>query len=242
LIKNLTLMINELNLKNIKDKNISFFNKNNKYQKNIFTIDTYKNIYLEISKILSGTNKLLDIGHGGTFDYNTKKINKIIGLDLSYMNYNKLPKNIRLVKGSVLKIPNYLNSFDKVLMNMLLHHLTGKNVSQNFENLNKSIKQSKKTLNNRGKLIIVESCVPHWFNLIEKIFYKFASVIILKFLNHPPVFQYTIDQILDVLKKRGFKKINYKIIKQGKFILQFGYKFPTFLTPVKTVIFIARLN
>ena len=188
-------MISQLNFKNVKEKNISFFDKNFKYQKNIYSIDTYKNIYFEISKILKGTNKLLDIGHGGTFDYNTKKINKIIGLDLSYMRPKKLPKNIKLIKGSVLNIPKYVYSFDKVLMNMLLHHLTGKNVSQNFKYLNKSIEQSKKTLNKKGELIIVESCVPLWFNLIEKIIYKFASVLILMFLNHPPVFQYTINQI-----------------------------------------------
>ena len=235
-------MINLLNFKSVKEKNISFFDKNSKYQKNIYTIDTYKNIYNEISKILKGTNKLLDIGHGGTFDYDTKTINKIIGLDLSYMGSQKLPKNIKLIKGSVLNIPKKVRSFDKVLMNMLLHHLTGNNVQQNFEYLDKSIEQTKNTLNKNGELIIVESCVPVWFNLIEKIIYKFASIFILMFFKHPPVFQYTIDQIIEVLKKKGFRRVNYKIIKQGKFILQFGYKFPTFLTPVKTVVFKARLS
>ena len=148
-------MTNELNLKNVEDKNISFFDKNSKYKKNIYSIDTNKNIYFEISIILNGTKKLLDIGHGGTFAYNTKKINKIVGLDLGYMNYTKLPKNIKLIKGSVLKIPNYFNSFDKVLMNMLLHHLTGSNVSQNFYYLNKSIEQCKKKLNPRRHVLSV---------------------------------------------------------------------------------------
>ncbi len=234
--------MNKLNLKNVEKKNIHFFNKNSIYQKNINNIDTYKNIFKEINKILIGTNKLLDIGHGGVFDYNTKKIKKITGLDLTYMNRSKLPPNVKLVKGSVLNIPKELKLFDKILMNMLLHHLTGKNIFENFKNLNKSIEQSKKILNKNGKLIIVESCVPYWFNIIEKIFYKSASKLILKYLNHPPVFQFTIDQIIYALKKSGFTKINYKVIKQGKFILQFGYKFPTILTPVKTVIFIARIN
>ncbi len=232
--------MNKLNLKNVEKKNISFFDKNSVYQKDIINIDTYKNIYKEISRRLNGTDKLLDIGHGGVFDYDTRKIKKITGLDLSYMNSENLPSNIKLVKGSVLKLPKHLNSYDKVLMNMLLHHLTGKNISENFENLNKSILQSRNALKKKGKLIIVESCVPLWFNIIEKLSYKLASKIILKYLNHPPVFQFTIEQIINVLKKNGFKKVQYKIIKQGKFILQFGYKFPTFLTPVKTVLFIAR--
>jgi len=235
-------MSNHLNQKNVENKNIKFFDKNTDYQKNIYNIDTYKNIYIEISKKLKGTNKLLDIGHGGTFDYNTKLINRIVGVDLSYMNEKKLPKNIKLIKGNVLNLPNNLKSFDKVLMNMLLHHLTGENISQNFSNLRKSIKQTKKTLKKKGELIIVESCVPKWFNLFEKLVYKFASLVLLKFMNHPPVFQYTKEQILEELIEQGFEKIEYKIIKQGKFILQFGYKFPTFLTPVKTVIFTSRLS
>ena len=235
-------MSDHLNQKNVEKKNISFFDKNSQYQKNIYKIDTYKNIYLEISKKLKGTNKLLDIGHGGTFDYNTKVIHKIVGVDLSYMNDKKLPKNIKLVKGNVLNLPNNLKSFDKVLMNMLLHHLTGKNVSQNFSNLRKSIKQTKKTLKKKGELIIVESCVPKWFNLFEKIVYKFASLLLLRFINHPPVFQYTKEQILKELNQVGFKNVEYKVIKQGKFILQFGYIFPTFLTPVKTIIFTSRLS
>jgi len=235
-------MSNHLNQKNVENKNIKFFDKNTNYQKNIYNIDTYKNIYIEISKKLKGTNKLLDIGHGGTFDYNTRLINRIVGVDLSYMNEKKLPKNIKLIKGNVLNLPNNLKSFDKVLMNMLLHHLTGENISQNFSNLRKSIKQTKKTLKKKGELIIVESCVPKWFNLFEKLVYKFASLVLLKFMNHPPVFQYTKEQILEELIEQGFEKIEYKIIKQGKFILQFGYKFPTFLTPVKTVIFTSRLS
>ena len=235
-------MNNKLSQKVVEKKNIIFFDNNKSYQKNVYKLDTYKNIYIEITKKLKGTNKLLDIGHGGTFDYNTKLINKIVGVDLSYMKEDNLPKNIKLIKGSVLSLPNYLKSFDKVLMNMLLHHITGKNVSQNFLNLRKSIKETKKVLKKKGELIIVESCVPKWFNLFEKIVYKIASIILLKIANHPPVFQYTKEQIINELVKQGFKNVNYKKIKQGKFILQFGYKFPTFLTPVSTIIFTSRLN
>ena len=230
-------MINNLDKKSVENKNIKFFDRNINYQKNIEKIDTYKNINFHLSKSLDGTDFLLDIGHGGIFDYQTVNIKQICGLDLSVMNYSNLPKNIKLFIGSVLNIPKNLNSFDKVLMNMLLHHVTGKNVEENFNNLRLSINQAKKALKKNGELIIVESCVPYWFYLFEKIVYRLASFFLLKFFNHPPVFQYTSDQILKVLKESGFKKITLKKIKQGKLILQFGYKFPSFLTPVSTIIF-----
>ena len=53
-------------------------------------------------------------------------------------------------------------------------------------------------------------------------------------MKHPPAFQYTKEIILECLKKNEFKKIEVNKIKQGKFILQYGFKFPTFLTPVDT--------
>ena len=226
----------------ISKKNAKFFNDNSNYRKNISNIDTYQNIRNEVSGILSGTDNLLDIGHGGVFDYNMDEINKIVGLDLEFMNKSQLPDKINLVKGSVLEIPDQLVSFDKVFINMLLHHLCGKNVKENFNNLDKCFSEIKKTIKRNGEIIIVESCVPVWFNIFEKLIYKIAYKFILKFFKHPPVFQFTINQVNKALINNGFKIINYKIVKQGRYILQFGYKFPTFLTPVKTVIFRAKLN
>ncbi len=150
-----------------------------------------------------------------------------------------LPKNIKLVIGSALEVPNNLNNYDAVLFVMLIHHLIGKDINENLHNLNKCISESKKPLRDNGKLIIVESCVPKWFYFIEKILYKSSSYFINTFLKHPPAFQYTKEIILESLKKNNYKNIEYKKIKQGKYILQYGFKFPTFLTPVETIIFTA---
>lgn len=225
----------------IENKNINFFSENTSYKKNINSIDTYKILYDEISKNLENINKLLDIGHGGSFDYDTKKVTEIVGLDLDYMIDSKfLPKNINLQVGSALNLPDNLKNFDAVISVMLIHHLIGKNVESNLNNLYRCINESKKALSENGKLIIVESCVPKWFYFIEKVFFKSTSYLINRFLKHPPAFQYTKEIILECLKKNDFKKIEVNKIKQGKFILQYGFKFPTFLTPVETYIFIAK--
>ena len=78
--KNIILMIKDTN--QIVKKNIEFFSQNKKYQKDVNSIDTYKILYEKITQYVKKTNKLLDIGHGGTFDYDTGQINEIIGLDL----------------------------------------------------------------------------------------------------------------------------------------------------------------
>ena len=65
------------------------------------------------------------------------KVNKIVGLDLDEMiEKNSIPKNVKLEIGSALQIPDKLNNFDTILFVMLIHHLVGKNVNENIENLN----------------------------------------------------------------------------------------------------------
>ena len=160
--------MNKIDNEYIKKKNINFFSKNKNYQKNVSNIDTYKILYDEITKNLQNTKRLLDVGHGGSFDYDTNKIEEITGLDLDQMiDLVSLPKNIKLVIGSALEVPNNLNNYDAVLFVMLIHHLIGKDINENLHNLNKCISESKKPLRDNGKLIIVESCVPKWFYFIE---------------------------------------------------------------------------
>ena len=92
-----------------------------------------------------------------------------------------LPKNINLQVGSALNLPDNLKNFDAVISVMLIHHLIGKNVESNLNNLYRCINESKKALSENGKLIIVESCVPKWFYFIEKVFFKSTSYLINRF-------------------------------------------------------------
>ena len=87
-------MIKKINNNNIiEKKNIDFFSSNSEYQNNIANIDTYKILYSEITDFIKTSNRLLDIGHGGSFDYDTSQIKEIIGLDLDNMiDISKLPK------------------------------------------------------------------------------------------------------------------------------------------------------
>ena len=76
---------------------------------------------------------------------------------------------------------------------------------------------------------------------IEKLVFKPTSYLINKVMKHPPAFQFTKEIISETLVKHGFKDIKLKNVRQGKFILQYGIKFPTVLTPVQTIIFSAKI-
>ena len=52
------------------EKNISFFRENNHANSaHVETLDTYQNIRDSTNQALAGIDRLLDIGNGGTFDY-----------------------------------------------------------------------------------------------------------------------------------------------------------------------------
>ena len=63
-----------------------FFLLIKKYQQNVANFkNTYKILYGEITNSLKNSKELLDIGHGGIFDYDTSKLESITGLDLGTM-------------------------------------------------------------------------------------------------------------------------------------------------------------
>jgi hypothetical protein len=71
------------------------------YRAKVESIDTYASISSALSMKLKGIQRLLDIGNGGVFDYDTTLVQEIIGLDLFLDN---LPVDIRLQKFGYVKM------------------------------------------------------------------------------------------------------------------------------------------
>lgn len=229
-----------------KKMNVDFFlNEHSDYKKKIESIDTYKSISQMLDNKLHGINKLLDIGNGGVFDYSTENIPEIVGLDLfldSITDDIVVPDNVTMVQGSALDIPDPLNDFDAVIMVMLIHHLVGKNVQSCIDNARRSFEEAYRVLRPGGQLLVMESCVPKWFYIFESILFKPASWIIEHTIKHPPVLQHTILGIVELMKSVGFDHIDIIIVPKGKYILQFGVKVPSFVTPTQPVLIIGHKN
>jgi len=149
------------------------------------------------------------------------------------------PENVTLKKGDALQIPFPDESFDGVLISMLIHHLVGETVIESLGNARKAIHEAYRVLTFGGKLIIVESCIPSWFFVVEKIVFPVASRIINRLMEHPTPLQYP-SLLLSQMVKDTFHNVEVSSIPMGKLVLQFGVKFPSALTPVTPYIVVAK--
>jgi len=228
------------------DKNIRYFLENiAAYRTSIAKLDTYEVIRREVSAAVAGIDRLLDIGNGGVFDYDTSRVREIVALDLFFgkipveMLSNIFPSNVKPKTGSALQIPELDSQFDGVLMVMLIHHLVGDTVAQCRANVRAALAEAWRVLKPGGRLIIAESCVPGWFYGCEQVLYRSAAKVIGATMEHPPTLQYTAADLAQQIRSFA-PNVSVKRLRLGRWVLQFGFKWPSALTPVTPFVFTAQ--
>jgi SAM-dependent methyltransferase len=208
------------------------------YENSVSQIDTYETIRRLISQRIAGTQELLDVGNGGVFDYDTTVVERITAIDLFLDNLppdivgKYFPKNVVPRAGSALSLPEPDGKFDCVLMVMLLHHLTGVTWQDSWTNVEKALAEAGRVLKPGGRLLVVESCIPEWFFMIEKPSFIIISHLIKSVASHPITFQFPVRMIADTMRRMS-QSVEVTPIPKGKYVLQFGFKVPSFMTPVQ---------
>jgi len=221
-------------------KNATWFKDNRDYRAHIEELDTYQRLRGEVDARLTAATSLLDIGSGGVFDFNTDRFPAVTALDLFLddQQLSKLPANVTYVQGSALDLPFADQSFETVTISMLLHHLTGSNVAQSWANVQKCIAEVARVLRPGGQFLLVESCVPSWFYQFETVVFQAAGATIGKRMSHPITLQYTASSIAALLRQE-FSRVTDEEIPKGRWVLQFGWKVPSIMTPVQAHVFTA---
>jgi ubiquinone/menaquinone biosynthesis C-methylase UbiE len=223
------------------EKNRSWFGSNaSSYGEDIATIDTYARIRAAIDEALGSAGELLDIGNGGVFDYDVGRATSIVALDLflDIIDVSGKPANVTFVQGSALDIPFPDASFDTVLIVMLLHHLVGRSVDESLANVERAIAEARRALRPDGRLVIVESWVPSWFYALERVGFPVASRVLDAVMKHPVTVQYPATLIRELILRR-FCACRTVRVPKGAYVLQFGVKVPSWVTPVQVEVFVA---
>jgi SAM-dependent methyltransferase len=186
-----------------------------------------------VDEALRGVGRLLDIGNGGVFDYDTSLVREIVALDLFLEDVPSLafPANVTPRSGSALEIPEPDGSFDAVLIAMLIHHLVGRTVRECLDNVRRAIREAFRVLRPGGRLVILESCVPPWFYRVERALFPIATPVINTLLSHPATLQYP-STVLEEIVRAHSPKVSTTRIPKGRWVLQYGFKFPSALTPI----------
>jgi SAM-dependent methyltransferase len=218
--------------------NTRWFLENKRYIEEQGQLECYRHIQRIVEREVRGVRRLLDVGNGGFFNYDTSLAEHVTAVDLFLSNGPGPKSNSTLCRGSFLDLPFPDRSFDCVLQQNVLHHVTGGNVSQNQENLRTCMKEMYRCLVPGGKAVVIESTVGPVFYAFEMLVYR--AFLMLKRRGHPVTFQHTPQRIIRAAAETGFKVDEFTYVPRGAFLLQYGYKWPSLLTPARPIKLILR--
>lgn len=218
-----------------------FTHEHDWYTASVATLATYRHIREAVNTEIAGLATMLDVGNGGTFDYDHDLVDKIVAVDLYLDDLpdDHFPSNVSARNGDALSLPDEPHTYDGVLMSMLFHHLTGRSPSAVTDNAGRALDEALRVLKPGGRLVVVESCVPCWFYAVERALYPaLRSVAGTRLLRHPATLQLTAPLLAELISAR-FDSLRWRRIPVGALLMQFGWRWPSALTPARPYCFVA---
>lgn len=219
-------------------ENIEWFADNDKYIESQSRLEHYQHVKRSVERELAGVRRLLDIGNGGFFNYDTSIAGQVTAVDLFLEDGPGPLPNSTFRRGSLLELPFPDGSFDCILLQNVFHHVTGQTVAQNHRNLDRGLKEIHRCLAPAGKIVIIESTVGRVFYQLERALFRAALAV--KRGGHPVTFQFTPGHIVRSAEQAGLVVEELTFVPTGTYVLQMGYKWPSLLTPVKPIKLILR--
>jgi hypothetical protein len=109
---------------------------------------------------------------------------------------------------------------------------------ENYANLEQALREIHRCLADAGKAILIESTVNSVFNAFERRIFRFVHS--LTIAGHPMTFQFTPAQLEETSRRVGFVVEKMTAIPRGAWVLQFGFRWPSLLTPARPIALVLR--
>jgi len=195
----------------------------------------HQRIRAEIEPFLKG--KVLDIGSAGIGQYRNDQIQTLFSLDkvFEFLRNSRNPDTLN-INGDVMALPFKANCFDCIIIQHVIHHLTGIHYQKNLSNVQKAISESARVLRPGGKIFIVDSMVPPLLEKLEQLHYL-VTYQLLKLMRKPMIFLFSPQRLLAILSQNnlGLEKvinIDWGKMKEASQALFPWLRFPLRYTPV----------
>ena len=224
------------------EQNAEFFSRD-KHGRDVAALDTYHNIRQAVTREVAGTELLLDVGNGGVFDYDTTQVGRIVAVDLflDRLPASQFPPNVTARRGDALALDEPDEAYEVVLEALLYHHLVGRRPGDSIVNIRRAIAEAARVLCPGGRLVIAESCVPPWFYRFEQLTFRPLATLAKTPLlgGHPAVLQLPFALLRNLVGESLEVERAYRI-PMGRWLTQFGRRWPTALTPARAVMVVGR--
>ena len=224
------------------EQNAEFFSRD-KHGRDVAALDTYHNIRQAVTREVAGTELLLDVGNGGVFDYDTTQVGRIVAVDLflDRLPVSQFPPNVTARRGDALALDEPDEAYEVVLEALLYHHLVGRRPGDSIVNIRRAIAEAARVLCPGGRLVIAESCVPPWFYRFEQLAFRPLATLAKTPLlgGHPAVLQLPFGLLRNLVGESLEVERAYRI-PMGRWLTQFGRRWPTALTPARAVMVVGR--
>lgn len=223
-------------------RNAEFF-AGDKHGRDVAVLDTYRFIRGAIEREITGVKRMLDVGNGGVFEYDTNLVEEVVAVDLflDSLPPERFPANVTPRNGDALDLDEADASYDAVLQALLYHHLVGVDAEGMVVNVRRAIAEAVRVLKPGGRLIVAESCVPAWFYPIEKLLFKPLVALSKTPLlgGHPATIQLPFEHLVSLVGERLEVERAYEI-PPGRWTTQFGRRWPVALTPARAFMVVGR--
>ncbi len=210
-----------------------YFAKNPEHVKN--ALNEYQHLYKNVGEMLNKhiSGIVVDIGSGGTFNYNTSHLKLLIAGDLTTANKERREENIVFVNLDMRSLPLKKKCVNRVIMQHLLHHLADGTFKKTKKNLQAGLREVHSVIRDSGKVIIIEGTVPPFFEFLQRILFGINKYAYDYLFNFPMVFVYSQQTIVDELKNAGFSLETCESIDDGDILPIFGLNLPRKYIPLK---------